>query len=66
MARKRGRPAKKPEPITRISVQATLDWAAWIDRAAGFCRTDVSKLVDAAVVDYLKARGFEEPPPPRT
>ena len=27
----------------------------------GFARTDVAKLVDAALVEYLKQRGFDEP-----
>jgi hypothetical protein len=37
-----------------------------VNRAAKFCRTDVAKLIDAALIKYLKDGGFDEPPPPRT
>ena len=30
-----------------------------------FCRTDVAKLIDSAVVDYLKTRGFKQEAPDR-
>jgi hypothetical protein len=36
-----------------------------VERGADFCRTDVAKLVDAALVEYLKQRGFDEPAPRR-
>ena len=66
-----GRPKKKPAggsppPIKRIAVQAAAPWVDWVERGAKFCRTDVSKLIDAALADYLKARGFSEAPPERT
>ena len=41
------------------------EWRDWVDRGAEYCRTDVAKLVDAALVDYLKQRGFDEPAPKR-
>lgn len=61
------RQVKKSEPLPprTIGVRATGEWAAWIEKGARFCRTDVAKLVDAAVADYLKAKGFGEPPPER-
>ena len=67
-----GRPKKirpmgdVPPPIKRIAVQASVEWVEWVDRGAKFCRTDISKLVDAALVDYLRARGFPDPPPERS
>lgn len=61
--------AQKPQGIGRkpvaLTIKGNLEWRAWVDRGAAFCRTDTSKLVDAALVDYLKAKGFEEPAPPR-
>jgi hypothetical protein len=65
-----GRPKKNrgqdgPPPIKRIAVQATPAWVEWVERGAKHCRTDISKLIDAALADYLKARGFQEPPPDR-
>lgn len=55
---------KGPRP-TALTIKGTLDWRAWVERGAVHCRTDVAKLVDAALVDYLKAKGFEESAPPR-
>jgi len=49
----------------RLSVQAGEEWIAWVEEGADFCRTDVSKLVDAALADYLRARGFTKVPPKR-
>lgn len=61
------RPKPKAEPLKpkTIGVRATGEWAEWIERGAKHCRTDVAKLIDAAVVDYLRERGFVEPPPER-
>ena len=48
-----------------VVVRGGPDWKAWLEGLAYHCRTDVAKLVDAALVDYLKQRGFDETPPPR-
>ena len=50
---------------TALTIKGGLDWRAWVERGAKHCRTDVAKLVDAALVDYLQTRGFTEPPPER-
>jgi hypothetical protein len=65
MARRKS--SKKPEgqASRRLSVQASEGWIAWVEQGADFCRTDVSKLVDAALADYLRARGFDKKPPRR-
>jgi len=53
MARPRGRPSKaRQDPGSPV-------------RTIGIRSTDSSKLIDAALVDYLKAKGFDEPAPPR-
>lgn len=48
-----------------VRVRVAGEWAAWLERAAKHCRTDIAKLIDAAVADYVKARGFSEEPPER-
>lgn len=53
-----------PKP-TALTIRGSLDWRGWIERGADHCRTDVAKLVDAAVIEYLRARGFDEPAPRR-
>jgi hypothetical protein len=64
------RPKKQPKGAKSLSpktigVRATGEWADWIERAARHCRTDIAKLIDAAVAEYVKVRGFDEPPPER-
>ena len=49
----------------RLSVQACDAWIAWVEDGADFCRTDVSKLVDVALVTYLRSQGFTKTPPRR-
>ena len=50
---------------TALTIKGRPEWRDWVDRGAEFCRTDVAKLVDAALVEYLKQRGFDEPAPKR-
>jgi hypothetical protein len=57
--------AKAERSMKQIGVRSTREWAEWVERAAAFCRTDVAKLIDTALIKYLKAEGFEEPSPPR-
>jgi hypothetical protein len=65
--------AKKPKskapasdrPSIAVTLRGSQEWKAWIEAGARFCRTDVAKLLDSAVVDYLKARGFDQPAPER-
>jgi len=48
-----------------MNIRGSLEWRQWLERGAEHCLTDVSKLVDVAVSQYLKAQGFEEPRPKR-
>lgn len=50
---------------TMIAAQGSKAWVTWVKAAADHCRTDVSKLVDSALVEYVKSKGFNIPPPPR-
>lgn len=63
--RKRPGPAPTGRRPMGLAVKGSPEWTEWVRRGAKFCRTDVSKLVDAALVSYLKGRGFDEPPPER-
>lgn len=65
MGRPKRKRASKSDAMKTVGVRSTVEWAEWLDRAAAFCRTDQAKLIDAALADYMKARGFDEPPPPR-
>ena len=57
--------AEKTQRATLVTIRGRPKWRDWVERAAAFCRTDVSKLVDAALIEYLKQRGFGEPAPRR-
>ncbi len=58
--------AGRASATKRVAICRTREWTDWLRRGAAFCRTDVAKLMDAALIDYLKGRGFDEPPPLRT
>ena len=57
-------PSPGPRP-TALTIKGTPEWRKWVDRGADHCRTDVAKLVDAALIEYLKVKGFVEAPPKR-
>jgi hypothetical protein len=60
--------ATQPLPgliIIAVTIRGSEEWKAWIEAGARYCRTDVAKLIDAAVVDYLRARGFGQEAPDR-
>lgn len=63
--RKSSKKAASEVPSRRLSVQASEAWIAWVEEGADFCRTDVSKLVDAALAAYLRSQGFDKAPPKR-
>jgi len=48
-----------------LSIRCSVAWRNWVESGAKHCRTDISKLVDAALIDYLKARGFNDVAPER-
>lgn len=55
---------RTPRPNSLV-LRGTVEWRDWIKRLAEFDRTNVAALLDRAAVDYAKARGFTELPPPR-
>ncbi len=65
MAKPKARPTRENPRPTALTIKGRTEWRDWVERGADFCRTDVAKLVDAALVEYLKQRGFDEPAPKR-
>ena len=77
MARKNS--SQQPEPEKRIGrppaadgireraivVRGRDDWKSWVQELSDFCRLDLSDLVDAALVDYARTRGFDKSAPKR-
>jgi hypothetical protein len=66
MPKKRG-PKPNPEGSRDmlIALKCSEAYKSWAERGADYLRTDVSKLVDAALVHYLDSVGFPEKPPRR-
>lgn len=64
-AKAKAAPASAGPKPTALTIKGDPSWREWVDRGADYCRTDVAKLVDAALIDYLKAKGFTEEAPRR-
>lgn len=64
-AKKRPGPAPSGRRANSLSIKAAPEWYEWVKEGAEHCRTDVAKLIDAALIDYLKRQGFEKPAPRR-
>jgi hypothetical protein len=58
-------PAYTAKPPVTVTVSGSRAWVDWIGRASAYLRTDRSKLLDVAVMEYLASRGFLEPAPRR-
>jgi hypothetical protein len=59
-----GKAQSGPGPLA-LTIRGSVEWREWVQRGADHCRTDVAKLVDAALIRYLKEQGFTEQPPKR-
>jgi len=60
-----GLPAPKNRLSVVVTLKGTIEWKAWVDELASLCRTDTSKLIDMALVEFAKARGFKKEAPRR-
>jgi hypothetical protein len=57
--------AKRPVRARMISIRGRDEWLEWVRGLADAERMDVSDLIDRALVDYGKARGYPVPAPRR-
>lgn len=62
---KKSKPLRKGPPEIAVTIRGSEEWKTWIEELAEFCRTDVAKLFDAAVIEYAKDRGFSKDAPKR-
>ena len=65
MGRPKKRKAETQARPTAVTIKGSLEWRAWLEEAAEHCRTDVAKFIDAAVVEYAKAKSVPKAPPKR-
>jgi hypothetical protein len=72
MARPKAKPGRAVEPKRvlkgkplALTIRGSAEWRDWVERGAKHCRTDIAKLVDTALVKYLRSQDFDEPAPER-
>ncbi len=62
---------KAPTPKTKerlsivVTLKGSMEWKAWVDDLADRFRTDTSKLIDMALVEFAKNHGVEKEAPRR-
>jgi len=59
---------KAPEPGPRrtvLTIKGTDEWRAWLEELGQFLRTPTSTIVDHALVEYARAKGFKKDAPLR-
>jgi hypothetical protein len=48
-----------------VVIKGGSDWKNWVEALAKHCRTDVSKVLDQALIQYAKSTGFDQEAPER-
>jgi hypothetical protein len=64
---------KKPGPkaaggggrTVLTNIRSSPEWKAWLDELAKFDRSTVADVIDHALVDYARGKGFPKPAPER-
>lgn len=52
--------------VNIVSIRGSKEWREWIHRFRACSRTgSTADLIDQALVELAKTKGFDEPPPPR-
>ena len=60
------KPQESPsERVDFLRVRVSGSYKEWVARLAEFCRSDMSDLIDNALVRHAKEVGFKEAPPKR-
>lgn len=65
MPTKKNEESDQPTRRAVLQMKGTDAWKGWLDRLAKFLRMPTSSVVDNALVDYAKSKGFEEEAPER-
>jgi hypothetical protein len=51
--------------MTVMTIKGTAEWKEWLDRLADFSRLPTTVLIDVALAEWAKQKGFPESPPKR-
>jgi len=58
--------ARKPDrPAIAVTLRGGPDWKEWLEGFADHCRSDVSKVIDKALIQYAKSEGYNKEAPRR-
>lgn len=65
----RAKPAAVKPQADRKAIAVVIkggpDWKAWLEGLADYCRTDVAKVIDKALIQYAKTEGYGHEAPRR-
>jgi hypothetical protein len=65
-APKKGRPPSAEGTRDQaVVVRGRVPWKTWVDELADYCRMDISDMVDQALVEFARGKGFDKMPPKR-
>jgi hypothetical protein len=68
MARKKTAPkpkAKAARPAIAVTLRGSAEWKEWVEGLADYCRLDVAKLIDRALIDIARKEGYKAEAPSR-
>jgi hypothetical protein len=60
----RAKPAAERKTIA-VTIKGDPEWKEWLEDLAGHCRDDVAKVIDKALVEYAKMKGYDREAPRR-
>lgn len=67
--KRKNKPGPKPDPSrvmqATLMVRSSKEWRAWVDQLAEFARMSASDVVDHALVEFARSKGFDKLPPRR-
>jgi hypothetical protein len=66
MAKRPSKPAaSKGARVTILGLKGSPEFAAWAERLSKHLRLHLTTIAEHALIEYARARGFEEEPPER-
>jgi hypothetical protein len=66
-AKKRAAPRARAadRKMIAVTIKGSPEWKEWVDGLARYCRLDVAKVFDLAVVQFAKGEGYSPEAPER-
>jgi hypothetical protein len=58
-------PSNRPTRTPAVSIRATAEWKAWLEKLADFDRGSVADVIDRALARYATEIRFPDSPPKR-